>query len=183
GQQISGPSGGNRPTTRAKRPRRSVASGGAQTPIAVAWLVFSPGASLTPSPSIATLRPLTRRSRTTSIFRSGSTSASTCVIASFVATASAVRRLSPVSITIVSPARRNCSSAFGADSLVRVGSRRHGDHLRRREPERRAGGARRRVRRVLGRGAERDPARGPDRAAARLSPHVHDHRRWYHLGP
>ena len=67
-----------------------------------AWA--SAGASFTPSPAIATFRPSPCRRLITAIFCSGSTSASTSVMPSRRATASAVARLSPVSMTIRSPA-------------------------------------------------------------------------------
>ena len=59
----------------------------------------SAGASLTPSPAIATTRPSRRSRSTTALFCSGRTSAATSSMPSRRATASAVVRLSPVSIT------------------------------------------------------------------------------------
>ena len=58
----------------------------------------SAGASLTPSPAIATTRPSAFSFATTALFWSGRTSASTSAMPSLRATASAVARLSPVSM-------------------------------------------------------------------------------------
>ena len=59
----------------------------------------SAGASLTPSPAMATTRPSRRSFSTTALLLSGSTSASTSSMPSWRATACAVVRLSPVSMT------------------------------------------------------------------------------------
>ena len=66
----------------------------------------SAGASLTPSPAIATLRPSFSRRSIAASFWSGSTSAITSSIPSPFATASAVARLSPVSMTMRRPSAR-----------------------------------------------------------------------------
>ena len=79
----------------------------------------SAGASLTPSPAIATTRPSACRRRTTSALRSGSTSASTRSIPTARATTSAAARLSPVSITISRPSARSAriaSARLGLDA-------------------------------------------------------------------
>src|SRR4051812_24985157 len=73
----------------------------------------SAGASLTPSPAIATTRPSCRSRLTTSLLWSGSTSASTRSMPSRLATASAVTRLSPVSMTTSIRSRRSTSRAVG----------------------------------------------------------------------
>ena len=59
----------------------------------------SAGVSLTPSPLMATTLPQAFWRSTTAAFRLGRTSASTLSIPSYRATASAVVRLSPVSMT------------------------------------------------------------------------------------
>ena len=63
----------------------------------------SAGASLMPSPAMATMRPSLLKLLDVRLFWSGKTSATTSSIPSCRATASAVVRLSPVSITIRNP--------------------------------------------------------------------------------
>ena len=63
----------------------------------------SAGASLIPSPIIATLCPCAFNSLTFFSLSCGSTSATTSAIPSFCRTASAVRRLSPVSMMTLTP--------------------------------------------------------------------------------
>jgi hypothetical protein len=63
------------------------------------WAWASAGASFTPSPAIATMRPSPCRRRTTSTFCSGSTSAITSSRPRERATAFAVIWLSPLSMT------------------------------------------------------------------------------------
>ncbi len=84
--------------------------------------VASAGASLMPSPAMATMRPSRRNRSTTALFRSGSTSASISVIPSRCATAAAVAELSPVSMTMRSPSARSRSSAFWRGRLDRIGN-------------------------------------------------------------
>ena len=79
---------------------------------------LSAGASLMPSPAIATCRPVARSAFTLATFPSGSTSASTASRPRVLATASAVRRLSPVSITMFSPSSCNSRIASGVVSLI-----------------------------------------------------------------
>src|SRR5947209_4977584 len=67
----------------------------------------SAGASLIPSPTMATRRPADCSFFTSSAFDCGSTSARKCSSPSCVAMACAVTRLSPVSITTSSPIRRS----------------------------------------------------------------------------
>ena len=74
----------------------------------------SAGASLMPSPAMATIWPARRNASTTALFPSGKTSASTSAMPSFLAIASAVPRLSPVSMTMAMPC------AFSASSAARV---------------------------------------------------------------
>ena len=71
-----------------------------------------------PSPAIATMRPSACRRLTTSLFCSGRTSAWTSSIPSLRATASAVVRLSPVSMTMRRPSARSASSAPGVVGLI-----------------------------------------------------------------
>ena len=78
----------------------------------------SAGASLMPSPAIATTRPSRRYLSTTSAFAAGSTSASTSVIPTLRATASAVVLRSPVTITTRTPSACNARSASDADSFT-----------------------------------------------------------------
>ena len=78
----------------------------------------SAGASLTPSPAMATTRPCPRRRCTTAPFCSGRTSASTSVMPSLAATACAVVRLSPVSMTMRMPSARRLASAAGVVALI-----------------------------------------------------------------
>src|SRR5437879_648197 len=78
----------------------------------------SAGASLTPSPAIATTRPSLRRRCTVLAFSSGRTSATTSVMPSCWATASAVRRLSPVSITSRRPSAFSAATARALVSLT-----------------------------------------------------------------
>ncbi len=66
------------------------------------------GVSFTPSPAMATIRPSPFSRATTALLPSGSTSASTSLIPSRRATAWAVVRLSPVSMTMRMPSA--CSS-------------------------------------------------------------------------
>src|SRR5712691_6757834 len=73
----------------------------------------SAGASLTPSPAMATTRPSRRSCSTTALFWSGSTSASTSVMPRRRATACAVVLLSPVSITTRKPSWVSACSAAG----------------------------------------------------------------------
>ena len=65
----------------------------------------SAGASLTPSPAMATIRPSDFNRVIALSLSSGKTSATTSSIPSRRATASAVRRLSPVSMMIRRPSR------------------------------------------------------------------------------
>ena len=85
----------------------------------------SAGASLTPSPAIATTRPCAFKSATTWLLRSGRISASTSVMPSFAATARAVTLLSPVNITTRMPDLRKASSAacvvdFTASAMANI---------------------------------------------------------------
>ena len=85
----------------------------------------SAGASLMPSPTIAdTLASPAGALRPASALSSGSTSARTRSMPTCAAMASAVRRLSPVSITTSSPIRCSSSIASFELGLDRVG---HGD--------------------------------------------------------
>ena len=81
-----------------------------------AWA--SAGASLMPSPAMATLRPSFCRSRTTSNFFSGKTSASNSSMPRLLATASAVARLSPVSMTRRIPSVLRLRTACTAKGLT-----------------------------------------------------------------
>ena len=72
------------------------------------------GASLMPSPTIATRRPSAWRRSTSATFWSGNTSASTRSIPTWRAIASAVRRLSPVRIAVSSPIRLSAATASRA---------------------------------------------------------------------
>ena len=83
-----------------------------------AWA--SAGASLSPSPTMATRRPCSWYFRTTSSFRSGDTCASTASIPTWRATASAVSRRSPVRSTTCSP--RSRSARMAAALVARTGS-------------------------------------------------------------
>ena len=85
----------------------------------------SAGASLTPSPTMATRRPSSRSRCTTSLLRSGNTPASISSMPSVFATARAVVRLSPVSITMRRPSPRNACSAALRRRLDRIGDRDH----------------------------------------------------------
>src|SRR5580700_350713 len=71
----------------------------------------SAGASLMPSPAMATILPARRNASTAALFPSGKTSASTSAMPSCLAIASAVPRLSPVSMTMAMPWAFNASSA------------------------------------------------------------------------
>ena len=88
----------------------------------------SAGASLTPSPAMATTRPSRRNRSTTALFCSGSTSASTSAMPSRRATAMAVVRLSPVSMTMRMPLRGERLQRLRRARLDRVGD---GDDARR----------------------------------------------------
>ena len=81
----------------------------------------SAGASLMPSPTIATTAPSACSFCTSSALPPGSTSASTRSMPSCRPIASPVRRLSPVIITTLLPMRRSASTASRACSLTRVG--------------------------------------------------------------
>src|SRR5215218_3007077 len=72
----------------------------------------SAGASLTPSPTIATRRPRRCRSATTASLSSGRTSANTSSMPRSAATASATWRASPVSITTRLPSRWSSWTAW-----------------------------------------------------------------------
>src|SRR5688572_31616519 len=88
-------------------------------PIAMPTSAFaSAGASLIPSPAIATTWPSRWRRSTTSAFCAGSTSASTRSIPTILATASAVARRSPVTITTVMPSLRSDCTASRALGLI-----------------------------------------------------------------
>ena len=78
----------------------------------------SAGASLMPSPAMATIRPCSRNSRTRSFLRCGSTPASTSSMPNLLATALAVRSLSPVSMMTLIPSSCRCLIASGVDSLI-----------------------------------------------------------------
>ncbi len=78
------------------------------------------GASLTPSPAMATTWPSACRRRTTSAFCSGSTSATTSSRPRERATACAVTRLSPVSMITRSPSA--CSRRIASGVLGLIGS-------------------------------------------------------------
>src|ERR1035437_83043 len=78
----------------------------------------SAGASLTPSPTMATTRPSRRSFSITALFCSGKTSASTSEMPRRLATASAVVRLSPVSITTRTPSADSAASAVGVVGLT-----------------------------------------------------------------
>ena len=67
---------------------------------------------------MATIRPCLRRPATTSFLRSGSTSASTSSMPSLFATASAVVRLSPVSMTMRTPSSRSVFKASAVVALI-----------------------------------------------------------------
>ena len=83
-----------------------------------AWA--SAGASLSPSPTMATRWPCSWYFRTTSSLRSGETCASTTSIPTWRATASAVSRRSPVSRTVCSPRSRRARMASAL--VARTGS-------------------------------------------------------------
>jgi len=90
-------------------------------PMAMPTSAFaSAGASLMPSPAIATTWRSHCASSTTRTLSAGKTSAITCSIPSFLATASAVRRLSPVTITTRRPASRSARSASCVDAVPRA---------------------------------------------------------------
>ena len=78
----------------------------------------SAGASLMPSPTIATLCPACCSSRTLSSFWSGSTPATTSSTPTLRATASAVRRWSPVSSRVRTPMARRRSTAAALVGLT-----------------------------------------------------------------
>ena len=78
----------------------------------------SAGASFTPSPAMATTFPWARSSRTMRCLSSGSTSPWNSSMPSLRATASAVVRLSPVSMTMWMPLARRLSSAAGVLCLT-----------------------------------------------------------------
>ena len=80
----------------------------------------SAGASLTPSPAIATTRPLSRNCFTTRPLSSGRISASTSAIPSLAATACAVVRLSPVNMTTRIPS--SCKTRIASGVLALIGS-------------------------------------------------------------
>ena len=106
----------------------------------------SAGASFTPSPAMATTRPSRRSFSTTALFCSGSTSASTSAMPSRRATASAVVRLSPVSITTRTPSCAQRLQRVRRRRLDRVGDGEDGRGLavdrERRSRSRRPGAAR-----------------------------------------
>ena len=74
----------------------------------------SAGASLTPSPTIAALRPCRCSSAIRSAFSPGRTSANTSSMPTSIATCSAVARLSPVSMTGDTPSSRSAATASRA---------------------------------------------------------------------
>ncbi len=78
----------------------------------------SAGASLMPSPAIATTLPAACSSATIRFLSSGETSACTSSMPIRRATACAVIELSPVSMTILSPALCSASIACGVDSFI-----------------------------------------------------------------
>src|SRR5213594_1813240 len=79
----------------------------------------SAGASLIPSPAIATMWPCSRSRLTILLFWCGRTSASTFSIPSCFAMDFAVASKSPVSITICTPCSRSAFNASGVDSLTK----------------------------------------------------------------
>jgi hypothetical protein len=79
----------------------------------------SAGASLMPSPAIATILPRLCRSRITARFSAGNTSARTSSSPSERPTASAVVRLSPVSITMLMSCDLRERSASAVVALMR----------------------------------------------------------------
>ena len=82
----------------------------------------SAGASLIPSPAIATMRLSTAAASRPRLFFAGKTSASTSSMPSLLATAAAVVRLSPVSITIAMPSSLQHLDRFGGGCLDRIGN-------------------------------------------------------------
>ena len=78
----------------------------------------SAGASLMPSPTIATTWPPARNCATAAALSPGSTSARTSVMPSSRATTSALPRLSPVSITVLTPSACNPATAAWAVGLT-----------------------------------------------------------------
>ena len=80
----------------------------------------SAGASLTPSPTMATTAPATCSRRTSATFPSGSTPATTRSTPAAAPMALAVRSLSPVSITTESP--KPCRRSIACRELARMGS-------------------------------------------------------------
>ena len=154
---------------------RSEASIATSVPVPIArprsaWA--SAGASLTPSPAIATTRPSACRRSTTAALSEGRTSAMTSSIPTSAATAWAVVRLSPVSRTGRRPSSRRRATASAEVGLDRVGD--HEDRLdlavpsggdrrsdpgaRRRAARRRAGRAARSASPRAASGARRRPA-------------------------
>src|SRR5881397_3307365 len=90
----------------------------APAPIAMpTWARARAGASLMPSPAMATTRPSASRRATTSPFAWGSTSAYTSSMPSRRATASAVVRLSPLTMTTRMPSAWSAASASGVDGF------------------------------------------------------------------
>jgi len=78
----------------------------------------SAGASLMPSPTMATRRPRAWRSRTRAAFSAGSTSAMTCSIPTWRATASATARASPVTSHTTIPNAFSSRTAAAASGLT-----------------------------------------------------------------
>ena len=76
------------------------------------------GASLMPSPAIATVRPAACNSRTTACFPSGFIPARNSSIPSPEATVRAVSSLSPVSMMIRSPSSWRLRTASGVEGLI-----------------------------------------------------------------
>ena len=109
-----------------------------------AWA--SAGASLTPSPTMATTRPSACRRRTTSALSAGRTSAMTSSMPTSAATARAVVSLSPVSSTGRRPERLQRRDRLGRGRLDGVGDDEHARGPRRpsRGDRRRCGPAPRR---------------------------------------
>ena len=80
----------------------------------------SAGASLTPSPAMATFAPLACSSSISAFLASGSMSARTSSMPSLSATALAVRSLSPVAMMILSPL--SCSARIASALVALIGS-------------------------------------------------------------
>ena len=78
----------------------------------------SAGASLMPSPAMATTFPSARRRFTASALSAGSSSARTSSMPSSAPTFSAAALLSPVSMTTRTPDARRAASASGVDALI-----------------------------------------------------------------